>query len=408
MRGNIHITTILVLTLATFSTFILSTTSSFTNSTGSIFCVFGSSAVYRPGDGKFTVEDINPLLCTHLIFLHAALSNGGALVVSIDTDHDSDPETGMYASFNRLKRINPSLKTYLAVGGSEDSAVFSHTAADVRLRKGLARSAAEFIRKHGFDGIALGWFYPVLKSQYPADRENFIRLLKEMRKTMTAYGQDLAIFVSGTKSEIDKCYKADDVAEFVDYVLVLTMDYHGPWERKTGHYAPLYCHMEHTLPNRRLCVDYSITYWIKKGVPSHKLVMAIGTYGRSYKLVDPLEHGIEAEAEGPYIGGHYTSNPGFLGMNEMCEVLLTVPGAQIGEESGHVVPYVHLYDHWVSFDDELSVYYKVQYSIQQQLAGVFLWTMDTDDWRNKCSYGSFPLHVAAKGAMTGELILDGL
>ncbi|XP_022244665.1 chitinase-3-like protein 1 [Limulus polyphemus] len=314
MHGTTHITVILVLILASFSTVIHCTNSSFTNSTGSIFCVFGSSAVYRPGDGKFTVEHINPLLCTHLIFLHATLP-----VLECKILRESEDLPGPIIGGQNLNNLCYADDTVLTVDSEEK--------------------------------------------------------LQEI---------------------------------FVDYVLVLTLDYHGPWERKTGHYAPLYCHTEHTLLDRRLCVDYSINYWIKKGVPSHKLVMAIGTYGRSYKLVDPIEHEIGAEAEGPYIGGHYTSSPGFLGMNEMCEILLTIPGAEIGEENGHVVPYVHLYDHWVSFDDELSVYYKVQYSVQQDLAGVVLWTMDTDDWRNKCSYGSFPLHVAAKGAMTGELILDGL
>lgn len=31
-------------------------------------CYYGAWAVYRPGRGKFVVEDIEPNLCTHLVY----------------------------------------------------------------------------------------------------------------------------------------------------------------------------------------------------------------------------------------------------------------------------------------------------------------------------------------------------
>lgn len=36
-------------------------------------CYYGAWAVYRPGRGKFVVEDINPNLCTHLVYGFAKL-----------------------------------------------------------------------------------------------------------------------------------------------------------------------------------------------------------------------------------------------------------------------------------------------------------------------------------------------
>lgn len=33
-----------------------------------LVCYYGSWAVYRPGDGKFNVENIDPFLCTHIIY----------------------------------------------------------------------------------------------------------------------------------------------------------------------------------------------------------------------------------------------------------------------------------------------------------------------------------------------------
>ncbi|KAG7159660.1 Acidic mammalian chitinase-like 11, partial [Homarus americanus] len=45
---------------------------------GLMVCYYGSWAVYRPGNAKFDVEDIDPAICTHLIFGFAGL--GGSKI----------------------------------------------------------------------------------------------------------------------------------------------------------------------------------------------------------------------------------------------------------------------------------------------------------------------------------------
>lgn len=41
-----------------------------------VVCYFGSWAKYRPGRGQFDVENIDPHICTHLIFGFAGLRAG--------------------------------------------------------------------------------------------------------------------------------------------------------------------------------------------------------------------------------------------------------------------------------------------------------------------------------------------
>ena len=38
-----------------------------------VVCYWGTWANYRPKDGKFTPEDVDPTLCTHLIYSFAGL-----------------------------------------------------------------------------------------------------------------------------------------------------------------------------------------------------------------------------------------------------------------------------------------------------------------------------------------------
>merc|ERR1711872_911521 len=39
-------------------------------------CYYGTWAVYRPGKGKFDVEDIDVNICTHIVYGFACLKNG--------------------------------------------------------------------------------------------------------------------------------------------------------------------------------------------------------------------------------------------------------------------------------------------------------------------------------------------
>jgi hypothetical protein len=55
----------------------------------SIVCYFESWATYRPGNGQFNVENIDPNLCTHLIYAFVGI-NSSAQVYLLDPWNDID------------------------------------------------------------------------------------------------------------------------------------------------------------------------------------------------------------------------------------------------------------------------------------------------------------------------------
>ena len=79
-----------------------------------IVCYLGSWSVYRPSLAKFTPENINPFLCTHIIYAFAGLSSKFELK---PFDSYSDITQGGYRKFTSLKDYNKQLKTLIAVGG---------------------------------------------------------------------------------------------------------------------------------------------------------------------------------------------------------------------------------------------------------------------------------------------------
>ena len=74
------------------------------------------------------------------------------------------------------------------------------------------------------------------------DKPNFVRLLTELRREFDAQEpkMTLAVALSGYKEVIDKGYDVAAISKLVDFMTVMSYDYHGAWEEHTSHLAPLF------------------------------------------------------------------------------------------------------------------------------------------------------------------------
>ena len=66
----------------------------------------------------------------------------------------------------------------------------------------------------------------------------------------------------------------------------LLKDFHGSWESFTGHHSPIYPRTNEKDEQIFLNIDTSIKYWLNNGTPREKIVLGLGTYGRSFTLAD--------------------------------------------------------------------------------------------------------------------------
>lgn len=152
-----------------------------------------------------------------------------------------------------------------------------------------------------------------------SDREAFAALLKELSIALKSKGLLLSTAVSASKEVIDVAYDVPALIKYVDWMNVMSYDYHSNLESKTGHVAPLYHN-----PNEQtkyLNVNFSITYWLEQGVPSNKLVMGIPTYGQSFTLLRKSQRnetpGFNVKVSGPGYTGDFTKSPGMLAYYEV-------------------------------------------------------------------------------------------
>ena len=77
-----------------------------------VVCYWGTWANYRPKDGKFTPEDIDPSLCTHLIYSFAGLDSENDTIKPLDPWMDLEEGYGLqgYRKATDLKYAYPHLK----------------------------------------------------------------------------------------------------------------------------------------------------------------------------------------------------------------------------------------------------------------------------------------------------------
>ncbi|XP_068242084.1 acidic mammalian chitinase-like [Palaemon carinicauda] len=370
-----------------------------------LVCYFSSWATYRPGNGKFTVEDNDPSLCTHLVYAFAGLGSNNKIRV-LDPYNDLCEDYGKcgFDRFTNLTRRNPKLKTTLGIGGwNEGSTKYSNMAASAASRKIFVDSVLVLLKEHNFHGLDMDWEYPTQRGGSPEDYVNYISLMKELYEALHAEGMILTAAVSAGKATIDPAYNIPELSKYIDILHLMTYDLHGSWEPYAHHHSILYAHPEDTGDTLWLNQDFAVNYWIEKGAPKEKLVMGVPLYGRTFRIKDETNTGIYAPATQPGAAGPYTREPGYLGYNEICEYQMTedwtvVHDPAMNEPYAYYIPNNYL---WVGYEDPDSVAIKAQYTLDKGLAGCMVWSVETDDFHGKCHGMKFPLLTTMMEVLSG-------
>lgn len=197
-------------------------------------CYYGSWGVYRPGIGHIEVEDIEPELCTHLVYSFAGLDVIQNTIVSLDPWNDlpGGNNKDSYRKFINLKEKNPCLKTLIAIGGWNEKSkkysvvsstnfhkfpkvnfLFLQMAFDDASRKSFADKALRFLTQYEFDGLDFDWEYPGDRGGIPEDKENFVLLLKELRERFQKWGFMLTVAVGAMDNIVSTSYNIKEIAQ---------------------------------------------------------------------------------------------------------------------------------------------------------------------------------------------------
>merc|ERR1712226_794801 len=369
-------------------------------------CYHTNWSQYRKHPAIFFPEDIDPFLCTNIIYAFAQI-NGKHKLSMFEWNDDE-----MYKRTMALKKKNPELRISLAVGGwnheEGSKSKFSVMVNNDNYRKTFIDSSVALLRKWGFDGLDLDWEYPAGRGNSPpGDKQKFTQLVREL---LAAFEKDaaersqprllLTAAVSAGFFQIDKSYEAPELGKMLDWLNLMTYDLHGDWDTITGHHTAMGFDGAPGDSRDKLTVTYALEYWIQKGFPANKIALGMGTYGRGFLLKDPAKHGLGAPKSewGHSARGRFTEEDGMLAYYEICNA-----GYTIVKDNPAKAPYGYKGKDWVGFDDPESLRFKTATLVKGKgLAGAMFWALPLDDFTGKfCYQGKYPLIGAVSKELNG-------
>nr|AJF93427.1 chitinase 4 [Panonychus citri] len=354
---------------------------------GKIVCYFAAWANYRKPPMNYDIDNISGDLCTHVIYSFVGMNEKTFELESIDPEYDYVRKG--YEKFVGLREKWPQLKVMIAVGGwAEGGAKYSNMVADEGRRKTFISSVVSFLRKYKFDGFDLDWEYPGATDRQGkySDKENFLKLVKEMKAAFDDDKYILSAAVPVAKFRLQEGYEVYDLARYLDQIHVMTYDLRGNWAGFADVHSPLYPRSFDEYAYEKPNVRDGLQLWASMGTPKHKLIVGVPFYGRSYTLGSKENNGLKAPIK-KWIGGgeagNYTGESGILAYYEICNQVKSKNWTRKWDDAGKV-PFAYYQDQWVGYEDEESLSIKMKFIRDQGYGGAMTWSLDLDDFNGIC------------------------
>lgn len=281
------------------------------------------------------------------------------------------------ATFTGLRKENPSLKVIVSIGGW-GADYFSDVAATEQGRQRMADSAAALVQKHDVDGVDLDWEYPTLAgpgiSHRPEDKRNFSLLLEAIRARLDALGKTQGdrhylLTIAAADSEFVAGIELERAARSLDWINLMTYDFHNSLTPTTGHHAGL--HLSALAPANDRAGDKAVAQFLAAGVPASKLNLGVAFYGRAFADVDPAHDGLQQ---------HYGKYAGSPSWRELVDDYIDKNGYQRHWDEKAQAPYL-----WnpatrtfVTYEDPQSLRAKAAFVKAKGLGGVMYWEHSLD------------------------------
>ncbi|KAL3875958.1 hypothetical protein ACJMK2_033853 [Sinanodonta woodiana] len=308
-------------------------------------CYYSSWSSRRNDGHALLPEDIDANLCTHINYAFITLDSSGTDILS-----EQPFDLTLMKRLTNLKTKNPALKILVSLGGWEMGSVkFHKTVESHENMKKFAQNAMAFLRTHNFDGLDLDWEYPAARGSPAEDKHAFSELLKALKNAFDAEKQRhnmtrllLTAAVAPSQWRTEQSYEVNMISRYCDFINLMTYDFHGSWENKTGPHSALYS-------DDTLCINDTASYWELQGAEKNKLIIGLPFYGNVFKLVNPFDNGVGAASSGGGDMPYYS----------ICQILQDCRAQEIFLNEQRV-PYMVFGRKWVAYDNVNSLQEKVK------------------------------------------------
>lgn len=272
---------------------------------------------------------------------------------------------------NRIKNANKSLNILVSTGGGDNKGHGSATKTKEGIEK-LTNSTIEIVKKYDLSGIDCDWEFPC-DTGISEEKFQHTELLKVYREKLDIlekeHGKKYFLTTAAAcgqwyidSTEIEKSHKYLDFLNLMTYDLNMNTNI-------TGHHTSLY-------PSKFLgaketqSADYNIKLLVNLGIPIQKILMGVAFYSRRWDNVENNQNGIYQKSTlkdrfGPFYD----------------EILLKYENKsdyiKYFDENAKA-PFLFNGCSFITYDDPMSVKYKLEYVKENKMKGAFYWVHDSD------------------------------
>ncbi|USX25667.1 glycoside hydrolase family 18 protein [Oxalobacteraceae bacterium OTU3CINTB1] len=304
-----------------------------------------------------------------------------------------------------LKKQHPKFKVVVSVGGWNWSNRFSDVADSPAARANFVASSVKLMRRYALDGIDIDWEYPTEVGvpcvagrvcARPQDKPNYVKLVRELRTAFDAAGNKdgkhySITIASGANANFVNDGAAGsgwmkELAQSLDWINIMTYDYHAPWEKTTGHLAALSGDPKDPVTSKGLYAEASVQRYLDAGIPADKLVMGVPFYGYGWKgcAPGPAGDGQYQLCEGGATGSAGGGNA--YGFSHLLKQGILTPTFEGGNgykrywNAAAKVPYLHNAKEkiWITYEDQESLKGKARFIKAKKLRGAMFWELAAD------------------------------
>lgn len=392
------------------------------------------------GQGEFYPDQMPADKYTHLNFAFLDFDAAGNLHF---TDKDAatgasldqpgvtwgDVNGGILPALRTLRATNPNMKIGISVGGWSMSGDFTEMTASDTARANFVENICKYVEYTGMDFVDIDWEYPTSVrapdtvdnsldegtiNSVPADKENYIKLLSDLRVALDAQGEELgksyelSVALPISQTLLANGVDVSAMFEIIDFANMMTYDARGAWDSVTGHQTPLYGNPADPHYDAGFSIDQCVDYMLAEGAPSEKIVVGSAWYTRGWgNVVDEspvvTNPGLFSVAEIAGLDADQTPSRGALHDGTMA---VGAAGRRTGSWAYRNLDllkaeYPGLVEYWddvakapylygetdgihqfFTYDNARSIEAKTQYVHDNDLGGMITWMASNDDTTN--------------------------
>ncbi|WP_405783273.1 glycoside hydrolase family 18 chitinase [Streptomyces sp. NBC_01378] len=290
--------------------------------------------------------------------------------VSGVADTWDQPLRGAFNQLRQLKAKHPNLKIIWSFGGWTWSGGFGQAAQNPAAFADSCYKLVEDPRwADVFDGIDIDWEYPnACGLSCDTSGQDALKKLASALRARFGSSNLVTAAITADGSTGGKIEKNDyaGASQSFDWYNVMTYDFFGAFNAQgpTAPHSPLTSYPG--IPQQGFNSADAIAKLKAQGVPSSKLLLGIGFYGRGWTGVTQKEPG--GTATGPAAGTYEQGIEDYKVLKTKCPANGTVAGTA----------YAYCGSDWWSYDTPATINSKMAWAKSQNLGGAFFWEFSGD------------------------------